>query len=419
MPNWWETGTFSAPDVSTDEADGLSAEHVVPSARQPGRLRDAGWRSLIILALVAMLALSFRGLDLWRARQMSTAAQRDALRQVIAAELVARQQSDTEAYLALLDPQADEAWRQMQVTALTTLPLPIASEAPPVIEHWQFQADAAVVDLRFAGPPATRETRFYRLVEGTWRRTAPIAALWGNRRAADAPGVHFVFQAADAQAVRGAVEALQTAYRQGNMPVLAGERLTVEIVPDYLVEYDTRQNRLILPSPRLSPRLASIPDSAPILWRLAHPIADRLADPADAARYRYLDSIQLFQDQLRYWSMRWQAPFPQRWHIQMLDTLRTARAERTLIVPRAIDLFSAHRTEAHLAYYETLTMADYVVERYGAAKLLALEQILSQVPTWERAVPAALGVDIATFERGWRAYLDTVLEPATPVDSSP
>lgn len=411
MANWWEEGAFSQSDVVSTEIDEPAAEKPASSASSTAQSQGSSWRSVIILALVAVLVFAVRGLDLWQDQELTTESQRNELRRTIAMELAARRQGNAAAYRKLLDPQADEKWRQKQGAALTALPLPIPGEEPPIIEHWQFREDTAMVELRFPGPPATRETRFYRITTDGWRRTSPIAAFWGSRRNADAPGIRFIYREIDAEAVRDTIEALRTAHRQGDVPVLAGDLLTVEIVPDYVVEYQSRDNRLILPSPKLSPHLASVSDSVPILWRLAHPVADRLADPGDAVRYRYLDSVQLLRDHLRYWLLRWQAPFPQRWEIQMLDTLRAARDDNDLIVPRAIDMFSANRRQAYLAYYETLAMVDYLVEEYGSAKLLDLVVALDQTHSWDRAVPLALGVNIAEFERGWRAYLDARLGP--------
>lgn len=409
MANWWEKGAFSRPGGSPEKMDAPSADGVLPSVSWMDRLREADWRSIGVLLILTFVVIAVRGFDLWRGRQLASESRRNELRQTIAAELAARREGNAEAYPQLLDPLASLEWRQKQIAALTTLPLPIPSEEPPIIEHWGFRGKTAMVDLRFNGPPASRETRFYRIVADTWRRTPPIAAFWGRRQEADAPGIHFIYYEADAEAVQGAIEALRAAHRQGEVSVLAGERLTVEIVPETVVEYDARENRLTLPSPRLSPRLVSISESVPILWRLAHPIADRVADPADSARYRYLDSVQLFQDHLRFWPLRWQAPFPERWQVQMLDTLHAARDENRLIPPRVIDMFSARRPEAYLAYYEAMTMADYVAEQYGPDRLLALDQALAQLSSWEQAVLAVLGVDVAEFERGWRAYLDTLL----------
>lgn len=421
MANWWEKESFRQPVVPPEGIEGPTVDGAAPSAAWAERLRDIDWRSIWIVLALALLVIAVRGFDLWRGRQLAAETQRQELRQTIAEELKARQIGDAVAYLTLLDPLASRQWRQQQAAALTTLPLPVPGEEPPVIERWQFQGKTAMVDLRFSGPPATRETRFYRIFADTWRRTPPIATFWGRRLEGDAPGVRFIYREADAEAVQGTIDALRATYRQGDVSVLAGERLSVEIAPDDVVEYDSRDNLLLLPSPRLSPRLASVPDSAPILWRLAHPIADRLVDPGDAARYRYLDSVQLLQDHVRYWSLRWQAPFPARWDTQMLNTLRAAEDEGRLVAPRAIDMFSASRSQSHLAYYEVMTMVDYVAETYGSDGLMALDEALTQVSSWDRAVPAALGTDVAEFERGWRAYLDARLaaSPSTAPQAVP
>jgi hypothetical protein len=422
MANWWEKEIFAQPVVPAErQTDGAVVEQRTPSVARTERVGDTDRRSLVILALVAILVIAARGLDLWQGRATASESRRDELRRIIATELAAHQQGDEQAYRTLLDPLADEDWSQMQVAALTALPLPVPGNEPPIIEHWEFRGEVAMVDLRFVGPPAIRETRFYRIVADTWYRTPPVEAFWGGQQETDAPGIHFIYREADADVVKSVIEAIQTAHRQSDVPVLAGDRLTVEIVPDYLVEYESRTNRLILPSPRLSPRLISAPEGVTLLWRLAHPVADRLADPGDAVRYRYLDSIQLFQDHVRYWLMRWQVPFPERWDTQMLDTLQEARDQDLLRVPRMVDMLSASRPQSYLAYYEAMTLVDYVVERFGSSKLLALEQALAEVHSWDRAVPAALGVDLAELERGWRVYLETRLEssPATVPQPAP
>jgi len=84
-------------------------------------------------------------------------------------------------------------------------------------------------------------------------------------------------------------------------------------------------------------------------------------------------------------------------------------------------MFSASRSQAHLAYYEVLTMVDYVADTYGPDGLMALDEALTQVSSWDRAVPAALGTDVAEFERGWRAYLDARLaaSPSTAPQAVP
>jgi hypothetical protein len=411
MANWWERG-FSEAGIADDAVANDAADSAVsdaPAINPLERLREVDRRTLLIFLGLVLLVIVARGADLLRERQLTTQTRQSQLRQTIAAELAARRQGDQDAYVRLLDPQATRSWRQQELAALDTLPLPIPGEEPPIIQDWQFRDGTAMVELRFPGPPAARQTRFYRWLGDGWRRTEPIAAYWGALQSARAPGVAFVYRDADSQAIARVVEAVQTAHQQGDISVLAGEPLTVEIVPAQIVEYDSQVNRLTLPSPRLTARLTSVPDSVPILWLLAYPVADRLLDPADSARYRYLDTLQLFQDHVRYWPVRWEAPLPERWDRQMLDTLLRAREEGRLVAPRAMDLYAANRSQSYLAYYATLTMSDYIAATYGAGKLLALDQTLSQFGAWEESVPAALGIEMAEFERGWRTYLDARL----------
>lgn len=410
MADWWQREPFHGTDQPDAEANRPASPPVAGTVGARERLERVKWRSLLPVGMMIVLVLAVRGADLWQQRRVAGERSRKALQQVIAQEVEFRRTGNVEAYLLLLDPDADPTWRQRQARSLTELPLPVVGAELPVIEHWEFNDDAAMVELWFAGPPASRETRFYRLVEGEWRRTPPVPAFWGERMAADAPGVHFVFRRADAVAVREAVAALTAAYRQGNRRALAGERLTVEIVPGGAIAYDGRENRLTLPSLRGVPLPVGVSAGGPLLWLLSHPVVDRLLDPGNAARYHYLNSTQLLQDHLRYWSVRQMAPLPTHWQTQMEDALRTAEQEGMLVSPRVVDLLAASRTQAHLAYYAAMTMADYVAEQYGAEGLLRLERVLTQTASWEQAFQIALGVRVGTFEQGWREYLAARLQ---------
>ena len=408
MTSWWQRESFSGSEEPDAEAPGAAPATRIADAWE--QRRQARWRGVLPIGVLIVLVLAVRGADLWQQRAVAGVRSRKALQQLIAREVELRRTGDAEAYRMLLDPQADPAWRQRQIRNLTTLPLPVVGTQLPIIEHWAFRGPAAMVELWFAGPPPSRETRFYRLVEGEWRRTPPVPAFWGERMEADAPGVHFVFRQADAAAVREVVGALTTAYRQGNRRALVGERLTVEIVPGGAIAYDGRENRLTLPSLRGIPLPVGVSAGGPLLWLLSHPVVDRLLDPGGAARYHYLDSAQLLQDQLRYWSVRQTVPLPSRWQTEMEDTLRAAQADGVLLSPRAVNLLAADRTQAHVAYYAAMTMADYVAARYGPEGLLRLERVLTQTSSWEQAFRIALGVQVGEFEQAWRKYLAARLQ---------
>jgi len=419
MADWWQREPFHGTDQPGSEANSPASVPATGTASAWKRLREAEWRHLLPIGVLVILVLAVRGAELWRQQRIVGERSRKALREVIAQEVELRKTGNVDAYLLLLDPGADPAWRQRQAETLTKLPLPVVGTELPIIEHWEFNGDAALVELWFSGPPASRETRFYRLVNGEWRRTSPVSTFWGDRSEADAPGVHFVFRQADGVAVREVVDALTAAYRQGNRRALAGQRLTVEIVPYGPIVYDGRENLLTLPSLREVPLPVGVPAGGPLLWLLSHPVIDRLLDPGNAARYHYLDGIQLLQDHLRYWSVRQIVPLPKHWQTQMEDALRAAWEEGLLVSPRVVNLLSANRRQAHLAYYAAMTMADYIAEQYGSESLLRLERVLTQTASWEQAFQIALGVQVGEFEQGWRDYLATRLRQPAPPESTP
>lgn len=419
MTEWWQRGPFQGTDQPDVEPNSSTSASAADAAGAWERLGKAKWRSLLPIGMLAVLVLAVRGADLWQQRRITGERSRRELQQLIAQEVEFRRTGDEDAYLSLLDPEADPAWQQRQVRNLTALPLPVVGTAPPVIERWAFKGDAAMVELWFSGPPASREIRFYRRVEGEWRRTPPVPIFWGERMEADAPGVHFVFRQADAMAVGEAVDALTAAYRQGNRRALAGERLTVEIVPGGTIAYEGRANRLVLPSLRNVPMPVGVSAGGPLLWLLAHPVVDGLLDPGNAARYHYLDSTQLLQDHLRYWAVRQIAPLPEHWQTQMETTLRVAQEEGLLVSPRIVNLLGASRAQAHLAYYAAMSMADYVHEQYGPEGLLRLERVLTQTASWEQAFRIAFGIQVGEFERGWREYLAARLKGSALPEPAP
>lgn len=61
---------------------------------------------------------------------------------------------------------------------------------------------------------------------------------------------------------------------------------------------------------------------------------------------------------------------------------------------------------AHSPSCVDTTIAEYVVESYGRHRLADIVKAATRYADLHDLIPAALGVDIGTFEAGWRAYLE-------------
>src|SRR6185295_3419992 len=59
-----------------------------------------------------------------------------------------------------------------------------------------------------------------------------------------------------------------------------------------------------------------------------------------------------------------------------------------------------------LAYAESVSAVDYMVKTYGKPDLVKLIRSYAQGLTDDEAFKAALGVDVAAFDTGWRKSLD-------------
>jgi hypothetical protein len=62
---------------------------------------------------------------------------------------------------------------------------------------------------------------------------------------------------------------------------------------------------------------------------------------------------------------------------------------------------------AHLAYAQSLGAVTYLLERYGQEGMVHLVESIGEGLSIDDAMTAAVGVDLATFEREWRASLQS------------
>ena len=84
-------------------------------------------------------------------------------------------------FLALQDP-ADPNWQRTQLGAFRTWGKPDHGPLYTIVESGTLPANRAWADvLQFRGGEYFRETRFYQLDGGQWRRIAPVTdvAFWG------------------------------------------------------------------------------------------------------------------------------------------------------------------------------------------------------------------------------------------------
>ncbi len=381
-----------------------------------------GPRLLLALGGLLVLAAALAYPVVQQRLEEERAARRRAIAEIVRLEGWAWMNSDWENLPKLLDPQARPEWltwyrrfyEGLRYWAGDAARRPVAE----VQEVELLRSDLARVRVHILQAEVPdgvtwQETRFYRWVDGRWRRTSPPLEQWGEPRVLETDRFRFEYQALDAAWVRGAGSGLDKAERHLRerlaLPPAPADapRLVVQIRPDNVGVDPDRfvGRRMVIPSPLLARTPVGYTPQETLLATVLPGLADRLLAQALG-----------------------RAVPDQNWHFIQVGLKRWLAADAAaLLIPEPVHVWPALERyvqangfpplqSLRLGHYpqwfwssEWLPQAGesvvaYGLETYGVERLPALLDGLIRYRSWDALVPGVFGVSAEEFQAGWREW---------------
>jgi hypothetical protein len=340
---------------------------------------------------------------------------------IIGRESYALATGNLNAFLALQDP-ADPDWQRTQLGAFRTWGKPADGPLYTIVESGTLPTNRAWADvLQFRGGEYFRETRFYQLSDGQWRRIAPVTdvAFWGIPQSFQTDHFEVRFRTRDLPLARDIGRQFESAYARAcrdlhcpDRSLPPDQKLQVRLWPDtitpnILLEHDQIVYDLF------SPRLAGLYYQGPTLDQpsLDRPVNQSAVDniiyyvarssiqlaswPPDVASQQLLLIIADWE-RLRFTSQPRQRLIHQPHLLASKDLLSLA------------DLWTwPSLTAAHnfdLIYAESTALINFVDYRYGPSFVVGLLHQLGQTGTFSETL-TQLGLAYPDFDRDWQTWL--------------
>ena len=405
------------------EGDWNAVTETLP--RHAGRPVVYGGR-FALLAVVSLSALLIvAGGLLYRRADHSLARIQTELDEVIAVENWTKQHHDSDVLDAWIDPNAPKFWMTtVRANRLEPYTEPISLTS--TIQDFQLCGDWAMLRVRVDEPDAIwqtapyLETRFYRLTETGWLRTAPRTEFWGKMTGGETAFVEFTFRQRDAHVVREVMADIDEEYLDlrayfGLDPVPAGEMLHVSVQPmgipgDEMGLFHFYDNQLTVPSPLQFPTPEGLSDADVLRASILGPLAVFVLDQR-MIEDQNPSSWQPLRDGIGLWLRQEYAAVPSTYQIELNRVLESWPHTEMLQL-------------SHLATYSTpcpgcssddgydklrkaaaRTLVSHAMMTYGRASLPSLIEAVGEHDTWEDLIAAAFGVPAQEFEKGWQTYL--------------
>jgi hypothetical protein len=93
---------------------------------------------------------------------------------------------------------------------------------------------------------------------------------------------------------------------------------------------------------------------------------------------------------------------------QFTTPFEKAFNSNTLISVRSLsDPFSAYADKAFLSYAESVSIVTYLIDRYGAAKMLQFMNTFKQGATYDGALQSVYGFDMDGLNNEWLTWVKT------------
>jgi hypothetical protein len=323
-----------------------------------------------------------------------------------------------------IDPEAPQLWKSSVYA--TSDSAGAGSVAPAAfIQDVDLDSGLAMVRVRIDVPGthgrngAYLETRFYRLTETGWLRTAPQEEFWGKENSAETAYFTFTYRQRDAAAVREVISNLDEQYvamraEFGLETAPTDERLRIVVLPMILpltdpALYHFQGDRLTLPSPLQLPAPEGLAGADILRASILEPLADHIP--------RQILSQNQVQCQwralgrgVRLWARQQYRVVPSARQVEMESILHSWS---DLGAIRLLSVAEGSPDCYGFRYHESLdTVADMVAKNvvsfavltYGSESLPSLLESMAQYDNWQELIPAAFGVPADEFETGWRAY---------------
>ena len=372
--------------------------------RLPPRLRRLRW-------LLLPLALSVVAL-VWTVQMAQTrqARLRADLQAAADLELWAWQRRDEALFDTLIDPGAPLDWRRHHLQEFRLFPQHsrfVRRGSPQVsVEAVEVQGDSALVTHHVrvpdfpTGPLDYTQVIPYQRVGSRWLRAAPDPALWGAERHSRTPHFVFSYTERDAAAVERVAASVEAFY--------AGLRAALDLDPPGADVWFVTLT--------LEPPLA--PDDGAVGPRML-----RLASPTLSIQTSGVNAEQTVKLAVGRWvgeeTLRpevWAQPLSGVlvWNVPLAvverDTLRWAGFSPANGSPQALSQRWQTLRQTSETLPATLSVINYIGAVYGDRQVTDLVRAGRRgASTWDRLLPATLGVASGDFEAAWVGYVEDQL----------
>lgn len=388
-----------------------------------GAGEHAGWPQLIVHTFNA----PYREVDLgwWQfvAQKYLPAGDESAERTLAALDWMLQLEKDAikhhnqDLFRSLVDPQAPSEWETRQLSLLLRNGNPELLPEAAEIDEWDVEDDVAWISLTLAQAEADLSAsweplRVYRFDHQRWFLTSADAAF-ARRPPLISRTKYFEFhyQAPDRGAISAITAPIDPLYEQllhdfGLSPTTAETNIHVGFVyADNPTAYGTVPNTSIsLPSPQIFPPFWEVQNVDPaefVRGYLGYTVASRLLPPEFNGLSGEQTSHSILYGLVTWEAMQWgDLPF---WTEDKRRAIQRALNDNSLppLTGSVLD-----RPTSDMTYFVNITLAEYVAEEYGRHRFADVIDAAKDHDDLRDIIPAALGVDFATFEAGWRSYLE-------------